>query len=316
MPYSNVIDRTDATPLIPEEVVDAIYTKATDESAAMTLFKHVQMSRKVDRLPVLSALPTAYWVTGDTGRIQTSEVNWANKYLTAEKIAVIVPVPNDVLDDADYPIWDAAMPLIAEAVARTLDSAVFFGTNAPASFPTNIVAAAVAAGNTFTEASTAAQGGIFGDLDSALATLEADGYDPDGWVAARSLRARLRAARSTQGEAIDRDRISPQLSEFDGNPLTYPMRGLFPSAGAAGTNVRAIAIERDQFILGIRKDVSWEVSKEAVIMDNTGAVQFNTFQDEVTALKCTFRAGWQVANPINYDQTTEANRYPAAVVRY
>ena len=30
------------------------------------------------------------------------------------------------------------------------------------------------------------------------------------------------------------------------------------------------------------------------------------------ALRVTFRAGWQVSNPINYDQQTEANRYPFA----
>ena len=34
------------------------------------------------------------------------------------------------------------------------------------------------------------------------------------------------------------------------------------------------------------------------------------------ALRVTFRAGWQVANPINYDNAgAEATRYPAAVLQ-
>jgi hypothetical protein len=32
----------------------------------------------------------------------------------------------------------------------------------------------------------------------------------------------------------------------------------------------------------------------------------------MTAIRLTFRVGWQVANIINYDQATEANRYPVA----
>jgi hypothetical protein len=32
------------------------------------------------------------------------------------------------------------------------------------------------------------------------------------------------------------------------------------------------------------------------------------------ALRLTMRVGWQVANTINYDQATEASRYPGGVL--
>jgi hypothetical protein len=35
----------------------------------------------------------------------------------------------------------------------------------------------------------------------------------------------------------------------------------------------------------------------------------------MVALRVVFRVGWQVANVINYDQPTDANRYPAGVLR-
>jgi HK97 family phage major capsid protein len=312
VPYNSLTDRTEAAALIPEEVVDTIMTKATEQSAVLSLFRRIPVSRAQLRIPVLSALPSAYWVTGDTGLKQTTELAWASKYLNIEEIAVIVPIPQNVLDDADYDIWGESMPLLTERVARTFDSAVFFGTNAPASFPTDVVASATAAGNTVAEGTaTTAEGGFMGDVDALIATLEADGYDVDGYVADRSARAKFRSARNTSGDRVDRDRVSGGLDEFDGDPVAYTMRGLWPA------DVRMIAGQfSDQFVVGVRKDVTMDISTEAVISDANGAIIYNLFQQDMVALRLTFRAGWQVANVINDSQPTEASRYPASVLTY
>lgn len=312
MPYNNVISRTDASALIPEEVSKDMIRRATDDSATLRLFRRVPVSRAQTRFPVLSALPVAYWVNGDTGLKQTTEVNWTNKYLNIEELATIMPVPDNVLADVEINVWDEAMPYLVEAFYRALDSAVFFGTNAPASFPTAISPAAAAAGNTVTEAATAAQGAVFGDIDNALATLDADGFDPSGVVAATSLRGRLRSARNSQGDRLDANRINGSLTELDGLPVVYPMRGLFPAGGAAGTNVRALLGDWAQFVVGVRSDITVKVLDQAVITDNTNAIIYNLPQQDMTALRLTFRVGWQVANLINYDQPTDANRYPVS----
>jgi hypothetical protein len=179
-----------------------------------------------------------------------------------------------------------------------------------------VSAAALAAGNTVTEAATAAQGGMFGDYDSALALIEADGFDPSGVVAATSLRGRLRAARSTQGERLDGERVNGPLNEIDGLPIMYPMRGLFPSGGGAGTNVRAFVGDWSQFVLGVRSDISMKILDQAVITDAAGAIIYNLPQQDMTAIRLTFRVGWQVSNLINYDQPTEGSRYPVARIMY
>jgi hypothetical protein len=124
-------------------------------------------------------------VSGDTGLKQTTEAAWDNKYMYVEEIATIVPIPEAVLDDAGFDVWGAIQPLMETAIARTLDAAVIFGTNAPTTWATegNLVGKAVAAGNVVARGTNAAAaGGIHGDLSDVVGTLEADGYVPNGAV--------------------------------------------------------------------------------------------------------------------------------------
>jgi HK97 family phage major capsid protein len=311
-----VITRTEAAALIPEDVAAGVIDSAVQESAVLTMFRRITVAQSQTRLPIISALPTAYWVNGDTGLKQTSEVNWTNKFLNIEELATIIPIPEAVVDDTSFDVWGEIQPRMAEAAGRLIDAAVFFGSNAPASFPTNVNAAAAAAANNVTEAAAAAAGAFFGDFDAALALVEADGYDPNGVVAARTAKARFRAARATTGEGLDRDRVSGGLDNIDGMAITYPMRGLFPAGGGAGTNVRLFVGDWTQFILGVRRDITYKVLDQAVIQDNTGAIQFNLAQQDMIAMRMVMRVGWQVANPLNYDQPTDASRYPVAVLRY
>lgn len=309
MPYDNIISRTDAAALIPEDVSREIWKNVPAMSAAMTLFRQRTLARNQQRVPVLSALPTAYFVNGDTGLKQTTEVNWANKYFNVEEIACIVPIPENVLDDTDYDVWAEIRPLIEEAIGRTLDAAVFFGTNKPASWDNAIVPSAVTAGNVVARGTNAAQaGGIAQDISDLFATVEADGYDVNGVIANRSYRGRLRGARNADGDRLAE--VTPE--QVYGVNVQYPLRGMWPT----GTNAaELIAGDFTMGILAKRMDITYKILTEAVIQDANGDVQYNLAQQDMVALRAVFRVAWAVANPINYDQQTEANRYPFAVLR-
>lgn len=309
MPYDNIISRTDAGALIPEDVAAAVVQGATEQSAALTLFRRVPMSRKQQRMPVLSALPTAYFVNGDTGLKQTTEANWTNKYLDAEELAAIVPIPNNVLDDTDFDIWGETRPLLEEAIGRAVDAAVFFGVNKPASWPTAIVAAAVAAGNVVARGTnTQANGGIVGDLSDMFATVETDGFDVNGLIAVTSWKGRLRQARGTTGERLSE--VGPNA--VDGIDVRYPMRGLWPTGLSAA---EVIGGDFSQGVMAVRKDMTFEIFREGVIQDNTGAIIYNLLQQDMSAMRVTFRCAFQVPNPIRRDAEVEGNRFPFGVLR-
>jgi HK97 family phage major capsid protein len=203
VPYNSIISRTDVQALIPEDVSNQMLETLTTESAALSLSTRIPVSTNQTRLPILSALPTAYFVSGDTGIKQTTEVNWANKYLNIEELAAIVPIPEAVLDDASFDVWGSVRPLLEGAIARALDAAILFGVNKPASWPTDIVTTAVAAGNMRTRGvATAAQGGIGEDFNQLFATVEADGYAVNGIATKTLYKSLLRGARGTDGQPL------------------------------------------------------------------------------------------------------------------
>jgi HK97 family phage major capsid protein len=307
MPYNSLVSRSNAASLVPEQVSTAMLTSLSAQSSVLGLGTRIPMSRNQTRFPVLSALPTAYFVSGDTGLKQTTQAAWANKYMYVEEIATIVPIPESVLDDSGYDVWGAIQPLMEAAICRTLDAAVIFGTSAPTTWATegNLVGKAVAASNVIARGTNAASaGGIHGDISDVVGTLEADGMVPNGAVGNVTLKARLRQVRDTTGQTIALPADVPTPA--------YALPGLWPT----GLSVAELLVgDFTKLVVGVRQDMTYKLITEGVITDNTGAIVYNLPQQDMVALRLVFRAAYAVANPINYVQGTEASRSPFAVLR-
>lgn len=323
MPYDSQIDRGDLTSgaaaLIPEDAAREIIKGAINESAALQLFKHRRMSRQQQRLPVVSALPTAYFVSGDTGLKQTTEMNWTNKYLNAEELAVIVPIPEKVLDDVDYDLWEEIRPLLVEAIGIALDEAIFFGLNKPASWPTAIVPQTIIAGN-FTEDTVTPD--IAQAINVAMSMVEADGFDNNGFWARVQLKGILRGLRDLQNQPIFNTPLQG-LQTVHAVPELYNERIIFNKAGLSGfargtAFYHLITGDWSQGILGIRQDLTWKKLDQAALFDNTGALVYNLPQQDMLAMRVVCRYAWQVANPIQrinpLPETVSGGRYPFATV--
>lgn len=310
MPYDSAIDRTDAAALIPEDVATEIFQGMPAKSVALTKFRQVTMSRKQKRLPVLSFLPTAYFVNGETGLKQTTEQKWANKYLDAEELAVLVPIPEELAEDADYDIFGEVKPRLIEAFGAALDLAVLFGTNKPSSWPTAIVPAAAAAGNALVRGSVASQD-IAGDISQVMGLVEADGFDPNGHAAPKSLKHSLRNLRDENGALVFQQALTA------GTPSTiWAEDVMFCAKGAwKTTDADLITGDWNEGLIGIRKDISYKVFTEGVITNDAGQITHNLMQQDMACLRAVMRVAFQVPNPINLDNADDATRYPFAVLR-
>jgi HK97 family phage major capsid protein len=307
MAFNSLISRSDAASLVPEEVSKAMLTSLSAQSSVLALGQRIPMARNQTRFPVLSALPTAYFVGGDTGLKQTTQAAWADKFMYVEEIATIVPIPESVLDDAGYDVWGAVQPLMEAAICRTLDAAVIFGASAPATWAAegNLVAKAVAAGNVVARGTnTQANGGIHGDISDVVGTLETDGYAPNGAVGNITLKGRLRGVRATTGETLVLPADLPTPS--------YGLAGLWPTGLSAA---ELLVGDFSNLVVGVRQDMTYKLITEGVITDAGGLIVYNLPQQDMIALRLVFRAAYAVSNPINFQEGVEANRSPFAVLR-
>jgi len=320
-----LVDRTAGGSLIPEDYVGELIKATAYQSAILKSFRHIRMKARVQRQSVLSGLATAGWVSpADTGLKPTTAVTWKDKTITAEALACIVPIPEEVMDDASL-TWDDLKPYMADAMAVAIDDAVLFGTNAPSTFPTAVVPAAVAASNQVVAGTSAID--TFDDINSAMGLIEAEGFFTDSIVARMQWRAKLRGARDTQkgflfppngpyNQGVGSADGWPGEADASilGEPTYFSLAG-FSSFSTSASNYSLVGIDSDMFVLGIRQDMTYQVLTEATLFNPDGSVLYALPQQDMVALRVVMRLGWQTPNPINRLQQTEASRYPAWVLK-
>lgn len=319
MPFNSLISRTDASALIPEEVSDAILKEIAGGNPLLTMATRLpNMSRAQQRLPVMSSLPTAYFVTGDNSLKQTSESAWTNKYIDAEELAVIVPIPSAVLDDAAYDIWGQVQPQLVKAFQLAIAQAVLFGTNIPATWTVNLggaglYAAANTAGHVISLADYAdSYEAIFGQtaagVDGIYMLVEADGYMVNGNLAHPVMKGILRNTRAIGGEGLFKLSMQdPTRYELDGTALTFATDGSIPVATAY-----MVSGEFNQLVYSIRQDISYKLLDQAVIQDGSGNIVYNLAQQDMIAMRAVMRLGFALPNPTNWMNQDADTRFPFA----
>lgn len=310
--YNSLTDRDDASALIPEEVAGEIFGHIAETSAVAKLARQLPtVSRKQQRIRVWDMLPFAYFVNGDTGLKQTTKVAWRNVFMNMEEIATIVPIPENVLADAETPIFDRALPYIEEAIGVLFDRAVIHGENAPATWPDSIVEGAVSAGQIVNVGESG--GDLYDDLlgeDGVLAQVEEDGFMVTGHLAAMSMKAKLRSLRGTDDHPIFVQNLQgPTTYALDGEPLAFPRNGALTGSDDA----LMVSGDWSQLVWAPRQDITYKVLSEAVINDADGNIIYNLAQQDMVALRVVFRAGWALPNPINRMNADDDTRYPFSV---
>lgn len=293
--HVQITSRADAEALIQEQLISTIQQDAPKQSIFMQLARKLpNMTSRQTRMPVLDMLPMAYWVNGDTGMKGTTSQAWENVYLTAEELAVIVPIPEAVVDDASFDIMGEIQPRVMEAIGQRVDSATIFGVNKPAAWRADILTTARQAGNNVAPGTSPDYYDLLLGESGVIGKVEESGRMVTGAVASMAMRAKLRGIKDKDGRPIFKSDMQGSTQyALDGAPMYFPQNGSFDQKRA-----QLIVGDFSQAVYSIRQDVTVKILDQGVIQDpDTKQIIYNLAQQDMIALRVVFRMGWALPNP-------------------
>ncbi|GAP07121.1 phage major capsid protein, HK97 family [Anaerolinea thermolimosa] len=303
--------------LTPEQLGEII-AEATRQSAVLSLGRRLRnMTTGELKLKVSTALPEVYFV-GEKGKSQTyppdalkktTKSEWEDVSIYAGELAAIVVIPNNVFNDANFDIFAEVKAQMPGAIAKTIDRAVFYGqagVDVPDDWSNGIFVNAPASHKI--TAGTGAD--VYDDLlgeEGVFAVVEEDGYDVNGIVSATTMKAKLRGLRDgTNGMPLFTMSIQdgPQYA-LAGVPMTFPENGGFDPS-----ETLLIAGDWNKLVYSIRQDMAFDVFDTGVIQDASGNITHNLMQEDLTALRVTFRMAWGMPLPAQQARVVASGVYP------
>lgn len=302
-----IVDRAAAGGLMSVSDAKEIIKEMPKSSVAMQLFRRVTMSAKQTKLPVLSILPTAGFVNGDTGLKPVTAAGWDGKVLEAEPIAAICIIPEDVFADANYSITDEIKPYIAEAIGAVLDAAVFFGINKPTTWGEALIPGAIAHGKTIVRG--AANKDLAYDISQTMRKIETKGHRVRGFAGSPELEADLRDLRDGDGRFLYlASMVEGQPDKLYGRPIQVADNGSWDPNDAT-----LVCGDWSKAILGVRQDMTWKLLDQATLQLADGSL-FHLAQQDSIALRVVTRLAYQNASPATRLAKNVNDRFPFAAL--
>lgn len=320
--------------VLPDEVSEVLLRGAAESSVIAQLANTRPMAaNRVELTEAELGDANVFWV-GEGMRKSTDapampQLTWR---LDAAELAVIIPIDENVFEDATVDLFDLYRPSIETAIARKLDIATLFGGG---DFPNDwdvptgpadgsIRELTLTAGHVFAEDADptddelltliAGSGQVSGTPDGALQAIEEDGYEPSEFLAAVRFRARLRHLKDADGRFIFGDAVSAGVpATLFGLPIDF-----VATKGNRwdSTEAHMIAGDFSQAILGTRQGIRYKVFDQGVITDGAGNVVYSLMENDMVALRVTARYGFKViADDTALGATLDAtSEFPFAIV--
>ncbi len=269
---------------VPTEQAKNIIKNVAQNSVLMKLSNVQSMNSDKKIFNVLTDGAGAYWV-GEGERIKTSKATWIHPEMVAKKLAVIIPVTKEKLEDTTIAVFKELEEVIGEAFYKTLDSAGIFGTNSP--FAKNILKSATDAGNII-QIGTNGDGKIDLDVSDAMALVEEEDLDVTSFIARKGIKNTLRKLRDANGNQLYADGVNG--GEFYNNPIEFAQKGVWDK-----TKAEIIGGDFKKYsLVGIRDGIKYEILTEATLqgtVDEDGK-PISLAEQDLVAIKATMRVGY------------------------
>lgn len=271
---------------VPNIISKEIIGMAIRGSSLLRLSKVELMESDNKTFSVMKSGVGAYWV-GETGRIQNSTPDWDFPKMEAKKIAVIIPVTREKMNDATIDVFGTLQPYIADAFYATIDSSCLFGTDSP--FANSVYGVADTSGQ---KVEIGTNGKVDLDISDVMSAVEKAGFDVDGFAAGLDFKNQLRKLRDADGNQL--------YVEGVGQKQLYSLPIEFNRANSwDSTKALVLAGEWKYSVVGIREELEYEVLREATLHNITmsDGKPLSLAENDLIALKVTMRLGFTIVQP-------------------
>ena len=231
--------------LLPPTITGPIFAKATEQSAVMSLARKVPLSVTANTaIPVPMDVPVADWVA-EGGVKPAAQVGVGVKIMTGKKVALLVPVSEEVANTNPAGLYDLMQQDLPTAIARAFDYAAINGksmrTGAAGPFP-DYLALATSTQALGTTANSA--GGLYIDIVTGAGKVVDKNYDFSGIAADPRLKIDAQLQVDTQGRPLYTDSMNnagSSGSTIAGFPA-YFNKGVSGKYWRAGDSVQLVTI--------------------------------------------------------------------------
>lgn len=268
---------------VPTELSEDIVKDVARGSSILRLAKTVPMTTDTKIVPVMTSGAGAYWV-GEGKRIKTSKAQWIYPKLIAKKLAVIIPVTKEKMEDSVFDVFSELRENISEAFYTAIDSAAFFGINSP--FETNILKSATDEENLI-EIGTNKTLDL--DVSDTMALVEDSGSDVNGFAAHFGIKNSLRKLRDANGNMLYVS--GTDQNELYSIPIDFSRNGSWDKKKA-----EIFAGDFSKALVGIRDGIDYQILTEATLQGTVDEDEkpISLAEQDLVAIKATMRLGFLV----------------------
>lgn len=255
------------------------------------------MTSDTATVPVLSSGGTAYWI-GENSSITTSDPTFEQRTLVAKKLAMLIPISNELLADNSVQLENRLRETMVKIMLNSVDQTVLFGSGV-ANQPLGLRSHAGVTQTALNALPT------YDNLVDAIARLEASNVELDNttaWLFHPTEKQSLRKIKDGAGQLIWTDStVIPQIAGGMANSLllgynwianTNVLRG---QGGNAATEGDIFLGRWSDLIVGMRNDIEISVS------DTAGTA----FQNDQTWIRAIMRMDVAVKHPESFEILTD-----------
>lgn len=277
----------------PELLAEVLRIKETQFGLARREFRYLPFSGPGNSrtIPALGTSVSVFW-TGEGEKKKSTQPKFSLVTQTLKKLAAIVPMTEEILEDSAINLTALVAELFAEATAKEEDIQFFAGVGAPWTGILNNGEV-----NKVVQASGSVDQITADDLLDMIDATPTDALNGAKFYMHRTVFSKIRKIKGEDGHYIVQSPVAGQPGTIWNYP--YELSDAFPAAADVETGDQYVLFAnlRQAAIFGDKQQLRVKMLDQATITDTDDETVINLAEQDMVALRVVERVGYVLALP-------------------